>query len=122
LSHHQNAGQNHDIKIANRCFENVAQFKYLGMTVANKNLIREEIKRRLNSSNACYHPVQKLLSSCLLPKNIKIRIYKSIILPMILYGCETLYLTLREDQSLRVFEKKMLKRTCGPKRDELKGC
>jgi hypothetical protein len=46
LSHHQNAGQSHDIKIANRSFENVAQFRYLGMTVTNQNLIREEIKKR----------------------------------------------------------------------------
>jgi ribosomal protein S2 len=66
LSCHQNAGQNHDIKITNRCFENVAQFRYLGRTVTNQNLIHEEIKRRLNSGNACCHSIQKLLSSCLL--------------------------------------------------------
>jgi hypothetical protein len=73
LSHHQNAEQNHDIMIANRSFENVAQFKYLGMTVMNHNLIQEEIKRRLNSGNVCYHSVQNLLTSRLLSKNIKIR-------------------------------------------------
>jgi hypothetical protein len=44
LSHHQNAGQNHDIEVANRSFEKVAQFRYLGMTVTNQNLIQEEIK------------------------------------------------------------------------------
>jgi ribosomal protein S2 len=55
LSHHQNAGQSYDIKIANRCFENVAKFRYLGTTITNRNLIQEEIKRRLNSGNACYH-------------------------------------------------------------------
>jgi hypothetical protein len=70
LSRHQNAGQNRDIKIANRSFENVSQFKYLGTTVTNPNLIPEEIKRRLNSGNACYHSVQNLLSSRLLSKNI----------------------------------------------------
>jgi hypothetical protein len=75
LSRHQNGGKNHDIKIANRSFENVAQFKYLGTTVTNQNLIKEEIKRRLNSGKACYHSVQNLLSSRLLSKNIKIRIY-----------------------------------------------
>jgi hypothetical protein len=53
LSHHQNAGQNHDIKIANRCFENVAKFRYLGTSITNKILIQEEIKRRFNSGNAC---------------------------------------------------------------------
>jgi hypothetical protein len=55
LSHHQNAGKSHDMKIANRCFENLAQFIYLGMIVTNQNLIQEEIKGRWNSVNACYH-------------------------------------------------------------------
>jgi hypothetical protein len=63
LSRHQNAGQNHDIKVVNLCFENVAQFRHLGTTIRNQNVIQEEIKRRLNSGNACYHSVQKL---CLL--------------------------------------------------------
>jgi hypothetical protein len=53
LSRHQNAGQNHAIKIAHRSFENVAQFKYLGTTEANQNLITEEIKRRFNSIPLC---------------------------------------------------------------------
>jgi hypothetical protein len=68
---HQNVGQNRDIKIANRCFENVSHLKYLGMTVTNRNLIQEEIKRILNSGNACYHSVQNLLSSHLLSINLK---------------------------------------------------
>jgi hypothetical protein len=74
LSRRQNVDQNQDIKIANISFENVSQFKYLGTTVRNKNLIQEEIKRRLNSGNACYHLVQNLQSSRLLSKNLKIRI------------------------------------------------
>jgi hypothetical protein len=76
LSHHQNAGENHDIRIANRHLDNVALFKYLEMTVTNQNLIQGEIKRGLNSSNACYHSIQNLLSSRLLYRNINIRIYK----------------------------------------------
>jgi hypothetical protein len=67
----------------------VSQLKYLGTTVTNQNLIQEEIKRRLNSGNACYHSVQNLLPSQLLLKNLKIRIYKAIILPVVLYGSET---------------------------------
>jgi hypothetical protein len=55
VSRDQNAGQNREIKIGNRSFENVSQFKYLGMSVTNQNLIQEEIKRRFNSANACYH-------------------------------------------------------------------
>jgi hypothetical protein len=74
LSRHQNVGQHRDIRIVNRLFENVSQFKYLGKTVTNQNLIQEEIKRRLISGNACYHLVQNLLSSLLLSKNVKIRI------------------------------------------------
>jgi hypothetical protein len=89
VSRDQNAGQTREIKIGNRSFENVSQFKYLGMAVTNQNLIQEEIKRRLNTGNACYHLVQNRLSSRLLSKNVKARIYKIVILPVVLYGCET---------------------------------
>jgi hypothetical protein len=75
VSHDQNAGQNRDTKIGNRSFENVSQFKYLGTTATNQNLIQEEIKMTVNSGNACYHSVQNLLSSRLLSKNVKVRIY-----------------------------------------------
>jgi hypothetical protein len=95
LSRHQNAGQNHDMKIADRCFENVAQFRYLGTTGTNQNPIQEEITKKLNSGNAWYHSVQNILSSRLLSKNAKIRIYKTLILPVIPHGCETWSLTLR---------------------------
>jgi hypothetical protein len=84
-------------------------------------LIQEEIKRRLNSGNACYHSVQSLLSSRLLLKSLKIRIYKTIILLVVLYGCESLSLTLREEHRLRVFENRLLRRIFGPKRDEVTG-
>jgi hypothetical protein len=89
LSRQQNTGQNRDINIANRLFKNVSQFKYLGTTVTNQNLIQEEIKKRVNSGNACYHSVPNLLSPPLLSRNLKIIIYKTIILPVVLYGCET---------------------------------
>jgi hypothetical protein len=74
LSLHQNAGQNPNIKVANRSFENMAQFKYLGMTVTNQNLLHEENKSRLNKGNAYYHSIQNLLFSCLLSKNVEINI------------------------------------------------
>jgi hypothetical protein len=90
VSRHPNACQNRDIQIANRTSEHVSQFKYLGMTVTSQHLIQNEIKRRRNSGNACYHSVQNLLSSCLLLINAKITIYKTTILPAVLYGCETL--------------------------------
>jgi hypothetical protein len=73
-------------------------------------LIQEEIKRRLNSGNACYHSVLNFLPSCFLSKNVKIRIYKTIILPVILNERETWSLTLREKHRLRVSENRVLRR------------
>ena len=70
---------------------------------------------------ACYHSVQNLLSSRLLSTNLKIEIYRTIILPIILYGCETWSLTLREERKLRVFENMVLRRIFGPRRDEVTG-
>jgi hypothetical protein len=84
-------------------------------------LIEEEIKRRLNLGNACYHSAQNLLCSRLLSNNVKIRIYKTKILSVALYGCETWSLTLREEHRLRVFENRVLRRGFGLKRDEVTG-
>ena len=70
--------------------------------------------------NACYYSVQNLLSSSLLSKNLKIKIYRTIILPVVLYGCETWSLTMRDKRRLRVFENRVLRRVFGPKRDEVK--
>jgi hypothetical protein len=99
----------------------VSQFKYLGATLTNQNLIQEEIKRRLNSGNACYHSAQNLLCSHLLSENVKVIIYKTIILPVVLYGCETWSLTLREKQKLRVFENWVVRWIFGPKRERVMG-
>jgi hypothetical protein len=67
MSRHPNSGQNQNIRIAKESFENVANFKYLGMTLTNQNEIHDEIKSRLNSENACsYYSVQNLLSSRLI--------------------------------------------------------
>jgi hypothetical protein len=93
------------IKIGNRSFESVVKFKYLG----------------LNSGNACYHSVQSLLSSRLLSRNVKVKIHKTIILLVVLYGCETWSLKLREEHRLRVFENRVLRRIFGPKKDEVTG-
>jgi hypothetical protein len=84
-------------------------------------LIQEEIKKRLSSGNACYHSISNFLSSRLLTRNVKIRIYKTIILPVVLYGCETWFLTLRGEHGLRVFENRVLRRIFEPKRDEVTG-
>src|SRR5215469_12814026 len=82
MSREGNAGRGHSVKIDNSAIERVEEFKYLGVTLTDQNSIQEEIKSRLNLGNACYHLVQNLLSSRLLPK-----IYTTIILPVVFYGC-----------------------------------
>jgi hypothetical protein len=119
LSRHQIAGQIRGTKIANRCFENMAQIKYLGTTITSQNVIQEEIKNRFYSGNVCYHSVQNLLSSCLLSRNIKIAICKTIILFVVLHACENWSLILREEHRLRVFEGRVLRRLFGPERDKV---
>jgi hypothetical protein len=86
MSRHQTAGQSNYIRVANKSFHKVAKFKYLGETLTDQNCIHDKIRNRLNSGNACYHGVRNLLSSCLLSRNVKIKIYKTIILPVVLYG------------------------------------
>ena len=105
------------MKIDNSSFERLEEFKYLGKTLPNQNSIQVEIKSRLKPQDAYCHLVQNLLSSILLSKNIKIKIYRTIILP-VLYGCTAWLLTLREECRLRVFENRVLWRIFGPKRDE----
>jgi len=100
----------------NSCFERVEQFKYL----TNQNSIQEEIKSRLESGYVYYRSVQTNLSSSLLPKNIKNKMYRITILP-VLYGCETWSPKLRKERRLRVFENRVLRRIFGSKRVEATG-
>jgi hypothetical protein len=102
MSRDQNVGLSHHIQTDNGSFERVELFKYLGTALTNQNSIQEEMKSRLKSDNACYHSVQNVLSSSLLSKNLKIKIYRTIILPFVLYGCETWSLTLREELRLKM--------------------
>jgi len=92
----------------------------LRITLPNENSIQEEIKSRLKTGNACYHLVQNRLSSSLISRNLKIKIHKTIILPVVLYGCETWSFTLRGEHRLRVYENRVLRRVLKPKRDEVR--
>jgi len=89
MSRDQNAGRNHSIQIDNNSLERVEELKYLGTNVTNQSCIHREIKSRLKSRSACWHSMQNFLSSRLLSKNIKIKIYRTIILPFVWYGYET---------------------------------
>jgi hypothetical protein len=121
MSCYKKAGRKHSIKIMNRSFEGMAEFKYLGTILTDQNCMNKEIKSSLNSGNACYHSVQSL-SSRLLSRNVKVKIYKTIIQLLDLYGCETWSVTLREECRLRVFKNMVLRRVLfEPKRDEVTG-
>jgi hypothetical protein len=102
MSRSQKIGQKHSIKIANRSFEYVAKLKYPGTTLTDQNCMHEEINSRLNSGNACCHSVQSLLSSRLLSRNVKVKMHRTIILPVVLDWCETWSLILREKYRQRL--------------------
>ena len=95
--------------------------KYLGTILTDQNSTNEEIKSRLNTGKACYHSVQDLLSCSLLFKNTKIKIYRTIILPVLLYGCETWSHTLRDKHRLRMFENRVLRKIFWPKSNNVRG-
>ena len=96
-------------------------FKYLVKSLTNQNCSQEETKSRLKSGNTCHNLVQNLLSSSLLSKNLKIKIYRNLILHVVLYGCETWSLILREEYWMKLFGNRVLRRIFGPKRGQLTG-
>ena len=98
-----------DLNSSNILFDNL---------VSGEISIQGKIKSRSKSRNNCYHSVLNPISSILLPKNIKIMIPRTIILPVVWYGCETWSLTMEEERRLSVFETMVLRRIYGPKRDE----
>ena len=110
IGRHWGVIANDHIKIGRNSYENGKTFKYLGSLLTNENSIQEEIKCVYKKGNSCYYSVQTFLSSRLLSKNLKIKIYKIIILPVVLYGCKTWSPALREESRLRIFENRILRR------------
>jgi hypothetical protein len=100
VSRKHNVRHKHKLKLGNQSFERVEHFKYLGTTLINHSSFQEEIKSRQRAGHACCHPLQSLLSSSL-PSN-DMNIYRTVILPVVLSGCETRSLTPREERRLRV--------------------
>jgi hypothetical protein len=107
------------MKIHDNSFERLKELKYLGTSLKNLNSIQEEIKYKLKSRNACYNSVQNLMSPSFLLKNTKIKTYRTIILPVVLYGCEICSLNLKEKCRLRVFGNRVLRIILGLKRIEV---
>ena len=122
MSRDQNAGRSHNIKDWQQLLWE-GGVKIHGNNLNKWKFHSGRIMSRLKSrgGGAHYHSVQILLSSRLLPKNTKIKIYRIIILSDVQNGCETWSITLGEEQRLRVFENRVLRRIFGTKRDEVKG-
>jgi len=121
MSREQNAGQSHNLKMDNCSSERVKEFRYLGTALMNQNSIQEEIKSRFKAGNAFCHLEQNPLSSSLLSKNIWNKIHRTIILLVIIYGCESWSRTLRDEHYLRLFKNRVLRRVFGPGRDKVTG-
>ena len=114
----QNAGRCHNIKIDNSSFERVEDFKYLGKPLKKSKFYSRRNKRQAEVRECFLSFGADFLSSNLLSTNLKIQIYRTLILPVALYGCETWQLTLRVERRPRMFEGRVLRRIFGPKKDE----
>jgi len=97
-----------NIRISYEVIEKGNKFTYLGTYVTSKTEVAEKIKSRLVSGNACFYSVQKFLTSQLISRKLKMKIYRTVILPVLLYGCESWSTTLADEHKLRVFENKVL--------------
>jgi hypothetical protein len=115
MSHHPNSGQNQNIRTANESFENVVKFELFATTLTNQNDIHDEIKSRLNSRMFAIIQSKIFCLPFSYQKNLKTKIYKTVILTVVLCGHETWSLTLREESRLRVSENRVLRRIFGPK-------
>ena len=104
----QNTHNNGNLIVCDKIFERASNFKYLGSILNQTNEIREKLKKRINLGNACFYSVRKLLDSRILSRRLKIRIYRTLILPVVLYGSEAWSLTLQDEKGFRVFENKVL--------------
>ncbi|KAI5646743.1 hypothetical protein NE865_00998 [Phthorimaea operculella] len=103
-----------DLHVGGTVYKGVAKFKYLGCTVTDMNTREEEIDIRIQNALRCSAALHKVLVSKLLSRRTKIRIYKTVIRPILMYGCETWTLTLKEENKLLVAERKILRKILGP--------
>lgn len=105
--------QRKDLHVGDKIYKGVAKFKYLGCTITDRNTREEEIEIRIQNALRCSAALHKVLVSKLLSRSTKIRIYKTVIRPILMYGCEAWTLTLKEENRLLVAERKILRKILG---------
>ena len=110
--HWSRIGQN--ITIDEYNFEVVQSFKYLGSIVNVDNDIEEEVKMRLSLGNKCFYALKHLFRNTLVNRNTKLRLYKTLIPPIVMYACETWSLTQKQETYFNCFERRVLRSICGP--------
>jgi hypothetical protein len=107
------------LRCGNHEFEHVKELSYLGSQLNQTNSTNSEIQARILSGNhCCYYAYGKLLKSRALNRSSKLKIYKSLIRPVVTYRCEAWTLTNQDEQNLRIFEGKILRRIFGPVQNE----
>jgi len=115
--HRRNAG---DLRIGNKTFEAVQSFQYLGNITSNTNNNNKCIKERIMMGNKAYYANRQLFNSSLISRNSKLQIYRTLVRPVVIYGSESWTLTMEEERALAAFERKILRKICGPvKENEL---
>lgn len=110
---------NNVLQINNTAFTKTNEFNYLGTIVTSDNSIKIEIESRIQKANKCYYSLLTVFKSKLISRNTKLQVYKSLIIPVLTYGSETWTLTKKEENRLRVFERKILRKIFGPIRDRI---
>jgi len=109
--HRRNAG---DLRIRNKTFEAVQSFQYLGNNISNTNSNNKCIKERIMMGSKAYYANRQLFNSSLISRNSKLQIYHTLVGPVVTYGSESWSLTMEEERALAVFERKILRKICGP--------
>jgi hypothetical protein len=104
----------HNLKIGNKEFEGVSEFKYLGNIIENNNRNDRCIKERIQTGNKAYYANLQMLKSKITSRTSKLQIYKTLIRPVVTYGAETLTLTAAEENALRRFGRKVLRKIYEP--------
>lgn len=112
-------GQN--VTIGTYNFERVSEFKYLGAIITADNNMNKEIKARIQSGNRCYYALRELYQSRTMSRSSKLKLYHATIRPVAMYGCEAWTLTKANEDALRRFERKILRKIYGPTKDPRSG-